>query len=551
MGRGKFYRVGIGRTTRLISWVDIKVILWVLVCLCTILHQGLGGEIPANVVRFGIHTSGLGTLDPHMGQGSQDMMFADMVFNGIVRYRPGDMQSIEPDLAEEMPSFIFENGYQTWTIKLRRGILFHKGPMTDAHELTADDVIFSLERVVNMGMCFFSSYFKKLSFLKRDRYTVEMTIERGISPRFFLFFLVEHWGNIISKRAMESMGEEGFAKHPIGTGPFQFKSYEEGGTCVLTRNPDYFRGSPALDGVALNFIPDNEKRKQAFLDGKLDVIIGSGKQGWLENISEYPKVIVDVFGPGYTGMFHLNTSWKPLDDIRVRQAIVLALDRDTFLENVNDLNSPVYLPMPREIFSCGMDQKDLINVGLDIQQDIPRAKRLLAQAGYPKGFSLPVYVSEKRLYRQNYESLKHQLERINIRLDLKMVSHSEMHRRIRRNENAIVLYFVIRSNPDTYLRRFFHSDFLASHGGGVNTNFSHFTEVDAMIDDAFSSFDPSRQIQIWDQVQLRVLDQAIVYPLLNVKQCVLRKSNVDYGHPLISAWVGYPQFTEKTSLVPR
>ena len=101
------------------------------------------------ILKFGVHVSAMGKLDPHFAAGSQDRAFADMVFNSLLRYEPGNAPKIEPDLAQEIPEFKLIGGKQVWTIHLRRGVMFHAGPKTDAYELTADDVVFSLNKSKN------------------------------------------------------------------------------------------------------------------------------------------------------------------------------------------------------------------------------------------------------------------------------------------------------------------------------------------------------------------------------------------------------------------
>lgn len=85
------------------------------------------GDRSANtqkILRFGAHVSEMGNLDPHFAAGSQDRAMADMVFNGLLRYQPGEAPKIEPDLAEQIPEFEMIGGQQVWTVKLRKGVLF-------------------------------------------------------------------------------------------------------------------------------------------------------------------------------------------------------------------------------------------------------------------------------------------------------------------------------------------------------------------------------------------------------------------------------------------
>jgi peptide/nickel transport system substrate-binding protein len=283
----------------------------------------------------------------------------------------------------------------------------------------------------------------------------------------------------------------------------------------------------------------------------LDVIYGVGDPGWIEQMAACPKTIVDVFGPGFTGLFHFNTSIKPMDDIRVRQAICFALDRELFLAaSSKKLVNPVYAPMSSDFIPGGIPNEIILRLGLYTGKDLEKARNLLAQAGYAKGFSIDLVTSEKRIYRKNYELLQHQLEKIGIKVNLQVMAHSKMHQQIRQNLNPIVLYFTFRPNADRYLRGFFHSDSIVQTGIKPHTNFSHYTNVDKLLDDALKTIHPKQQINLWEQAQIRILHDAMVYPLFNVNQCTVRRDTVDYGNLLISTLAGYPLFSEKTRIIP-
>jgi peptide/nickel transport system substrate-binding protein len=173
---------------------------------------------------------------------------------------------------------------------------------------------------------------------------------------------------------------------------------------------------------------------------------------------------------------------------------------------------------------------------------------LLAQAGYAQGFSMDLVTSEKRIYRKIYEILQQQLEKIGIQVNLRVMAHSQMHQQIRQNLNPIVLYFTFRPNADSYLRGFFHSDSIVGTGLKPHTNFSNCTKIDKLLDDALKTISPKTQINLWEQAQIRILHDAMVYPLFNINQCTVRRDTVDYGHPLISTLAGYPLFNEKTRI---
>ena len=108
------------------------------------------------VLRFGVNAADLATLDPHFASGTQDRTVVDMVFNGLVRFVPGNSAEMEPDIATAIPEPEIVDGKQVWTFELRDDVMCHPGPDTEAYPLTADDVVYSLAEVRGrrpLGLC--------------------------------------------------------------------------------------------------------------------------------------------------------------------------------------------------------------------------------------------------------------------------------------------------------------------------------------------------------------------------------------------------------------
>ncbi|MCG8550153.1 MAG: ABC transporter substrate-binding protein [Desulfobacterales bacterium] len=507
------------------------------------------GYAADNILRFGLHTSKIKNFDPHYARSSEDFIFADMVFNSLVRYVPGRSPRLEPDIAETIPAFEMVRGKQVWTIRIRKNVIFHRGLNTDSYELTADDVVYSFQKAADPKRSAFFGEYAGMTFKKIDTYTVQIIVNEPISPLFFLPRIANRKGGfIIGKKVIEENGYEQFKSHPLGTGPFKFKRYAEDDKLELSANTRYFRGTPKLSGVEVHFIPDNMKREAAYNEGRMDIIIGVGNPGWFEMMEKDPTTIHDVYGVGYTGLFHFNTSIKPLDDIRVRKAITYALDQDAFLEaSSKRIMENVYAPIPEGLFPGGLSKTKVEKLGLLVSTDLKKAKQLLEEAGFPNGFDLKVISSEKRVHHKVYDILKEQLARVGVRVQVEKVPHKQMHKMIRQNISPIVLYFTIRPNADVYLRGFFHSDSRVVIGSRPNTNFSQYDKVDNLIDDARAAIDPQKQIALWEQVQIRIMSDAVIYPVFIVKQSCTRRDYVNYGHELINTLAGYPQFNEKTS----
>ena len=208
----------------------------------------------------------------------------------------------------------------------------------------------------------------------------------------------------------------------------------------------------------------------------------------------------------------------------------------------------VFSPVPAPFLPGGLTRKEAEDLGLDYATDLPKARQLLAEAGYPDGFALELVTSEKRLYRNYYQVLQDQLARIGVDCHVAVKPHGEMHKLIRNDPQPIVIYVAWRPNADVYLSRFFHSDSIIVTGRRPDTNFACYDRIDNLIEAARLEIDPEKQVNLWKQAQIRILAEMAAYPIMYTNQCYARRVDVDYGHILTSTMALYPQFTEQTRL---
>ncbi len=502
------------------------------------------------ILRFGINAADLGTLDPHFAASTNDRTVSDMIFNGLVRYKPGEAPEIEPDLAEAIPEPELIDGKQVWTFTLRKGVMCHPGPETDAYELTADDVVYSLTKSQNADRSAYAGEYNGMTFEKVDDYTVKITLENPISPVLFLPKVADYAGGfIICSKAIEAMGDEAFKTHPVGTGPFMFAEYSPQEQVRLVANKDYFRGAPKLDEVDVIYMPEINSRELGLKAGELDVISGLDESTWVDSINREEGLQVDVFGVGEVATVHFNTTVEPLNNPDVRKAIAYALDRDEFLALYGPtIAANVYSPVPAQFLPGGLTKEEVESLGLAYDVDRDKARQMLADAGYPDGFSLKVITSEMGAYRKVYESMQSQLAQVGIDLSVDVVDHSTMHSMIRQDANPIVVYVAWRPNADVFLTRFFHSDSIVVTGAKPDTNFSHYDKIDDLIEAARFETDPDKQVELWKEAQIKILEDMVAYPLHYQNQVYARRSAVDYGHPLKAAMALNPQITELTDI---
>ncbi len=502
------------------------------------------------ILRYADKAADLGTMDPHFAAATNDRNLVDMIFNGLVRYKPGDGSVIEPDLAEALPEPELVGGKQVWTFKLRRGVMCHPSDAVPSYELTAEDVVWSLQKSANPDTSAYAGEYDGMTVEAVDEYTVKVTMEKPLSPVLFFPKVADYAGGfIVCKQAYEAVGDEAFKTQPVGTGPFMFDSYSPQEKVVLVANDAYFRGRPLLDAVEYRYMPDINSRELGLKSGELDVINGAAEGIWVERMNKEEGVRVDVYGVGEVATVHFDITVPPLDDVRVRKAIAYALERDEFLALFGEpVAANVYSPVPAQFLAGGLTQKEVAELGLEYAVDRDKARELLAEAGYADGFSLEMVSSERESYLKNYQSMQAQLAEIGIDIKIEVVDHSGMHSLIREDVNPIVIYVAWRPNADVYLTRFYHSDSIVVTGAKPDTNFSHYDQIDDLIEAARVELDADKQVAMWKEAQIKIMDDMVSYPLQYQNQVTARHDYVDFGHELKSALALYAQITENTRI---
>lgn len=495
------------------------------------------------------------TGDPHFAAATQDRAIVDMVFNGLVRYKPGDISEFQPDLATGWEQS--EDG-TVWTFDLRKGVMCHPWNGNSGYELTSEDVVYSLEKSANSERSAYAGEYTNMTFEAVGDYSVEITLDEPLSEALLLPKLADYSGGfIVCKQAVEDLGDEAFQTHPVGTGPFMFESYNPQQKLTLATNPDYFRGEPKLSEVVVRFMPNVAARESGLDTGELDVIEGPPEQPWVEKMEAKANAIVEVFGPGETATLHFNMSKGPLANMDVRKGLAYCLDRAEVLATIGEaVADPIYSPVP-PVLAGGMTRDEVSELGLLYEVDRQRGMQLLSQAG-ATNLSFEIVISERASYLKPMQNIQSQLRQCGVDLQLRVVDHSSMHSLIRQDVNPIVLYIAWRPNADVFLTRFYHSDSIVVTGDKPDTNFSHLggvdangdgevDDIDALIEEARTELDASRQADLWEQAQTRILELAAAHPFYIKKFVFARNQAVDFGYELESTLALYPQINELTS----
>ncbi len=516
------------------------------------------------VINIAFDAGDLATLDPHRAATTVDRATVDMIFNGLVRYPPGDQVKVEPDLAT---SWKVSPDKKVWTFTLRKGVFFHPYPGNpNGYELTSEDVVYSFKRAADSKRSSYAGEYVGMTFEAPDPSTVRITIEKPISDTLFLAKVASYSGGmIVCRKAIEEKGDEWFKTHPVGMGPFKFDSYEPRQKTVLAGNPKYFRGAPILKQVVVRYMAAVNSRELGLQSGELQIIEGLKEDKWVEKMAALPGVTVKSFGPCESQVLNFNMTKPPFNDLRVRKAFSYAISREAVAAFMGKgLAVPIYSPAQAPPAPGALTKEDAVKAGVIYEDNVAEAKKLLAEAGFPSGLKTEVIISEMASsYQKPMVAIQAQVKRAGIEMALKVVDHSSFHSLIREDASPIVYYAAWRPNVDAYLTRFFHSDSVVKTGKKPDTNFSHYGAVDANADSKIDSIDdliekarweldPNKQMAFWKEAQIKLLKDAAVVPIIRLMYAYPMSSSVDLGHPLEFSWATYsPQITEKTRLLAK
>lgn len=307
---------------------------------------------------------------------------------------PGSF-ALEGDLAESWT----QPNENTYVFKLRRGVRWHNKPPVNGRELTADDVKYSLERFMTVKGNSNAYMLKSVDKVETpDKYTVRITTKEPFA--WLLDMLASPMAvAIVARECVEKFGDLKKAEAFIGTGPWMLDSYRPNQGYTLVRHPQYFQaGLPYIDRVEVTIDEDNASRIAAFLSGKYDL-------GWenpgLINRTDWvqikdklkttrPGLRTVEFPTNQLSHISMRTDQKPFSDVRVRQAISLALDRQGVLDAVAEGVGVFHPPVPAGLRDWTLPVAQLGEGARYYKYDPAEAKRLLAAAGYPNGFPAQV-----------------------------------------------------------------------------------------------------------------------------------------------------------------
>ncbi len=466
------------------------------------------------VLHYGL-TLPVSGIDPHVNASSELGIALNGVYDTLVVQNNDG--SFHPSLATRWE--ISADG-TTYTFELRQGVTFHDGT-----PFNAAAVVRNLERIVDPATKSQKAIFLLGPFDHAEAlndFTVRIVLKTPYAP--LLDGLSQVYLGMASPAALDQWGDQ-YQLHQVGTGPFVFASYLERQTLVIERNPDYawapeiagHQGPAYLDRVEFRFYADPATRLPALLSGQTDVI-GELPPRDADQIGGKPAYrLHPVAIPGQSVQFLLNTTLPPLDDVRVRQALIYASDRASLVKAVFGPTSPVATGPLSAVTRWSLGSVD---DATRYPFDLAKAKALLAEAGWADsdGDGILDKGGQKLTLQGALMSwgelpaigtiLQAQWKSAGIDLALEEMPYPAALEAGRKGAKHLVPFVNSGTDPNL-LRSFFHS----SNIGGFNWSRVSDPQVDAWLDEGTQLQDAQARAARYLDVQRRAMDQAWILPI--------------------------------------
>lgn len=443
----------------------------------TTLNYGLTGD-PAN-------------LDPAKTTDQMSRAVWTQIYETCARKRADG--TYEPRVAESWS--VSEDG-KTVTLNIRDDVLFH-----DGSKLTAEDVAFSLNRLcaspATSGMM---TSMTPESAVAVDDKTVEVTL---LEPYGAILDVIFIEGRIVSKNAVESMGEEAFALNPVGCGPYRFVERTTGEKIVLTAFEDHFKDDPAIRDITFKIITDSATAVVALEKGELDFLSHAPLTA-RESLMQSDTI--NWYETPIAGNIYIifNCESGPFADKTLRQAIQAGIDKNAMvIGGVEGYGEPISTMIPEACFGYQEDFPD-------IPYDLEHAKQLLAEAGYANGLNLVLKTQENATYSKPTEVLQGQLQNMGITAEIQKMERGAFFSEYSSSAfDLMIMHWTTPGMDADFLWQLCHSSQIgAGNKGRIND-----PELDAALDLGRTSLDPEVRMQAYHDVCQIIQDEAYFVPI--------------------------------------
>jgi oligopeptide transport system substrate-binding protein len=483
------------------------------------------------------------SLDPAFARNQNAIWMVNQLFNGLVQVDK-DLNNI-PCIAK---AWQMSTDGLTYTFNLRNDVYFHDDPLFQngkGRKVVASDFAYSFYRLIDpkvasSGSWIFSDKVKdSTSFKAVNDTTFQIKLVKPFPA--FMNLLTAQYCSVVPKEVVEHYGKD-FRSHPVGTGPFKFKYWKEDEILVLLKNEHYWEKEgetrlPYLDAVKVTFISDKQSAFMNFIKKDLDffdkvdgsyrddILTKSGKmtkkyRGKFQLIkssylcTEYVGILVD------TSKSIVKNS--PLRFKKVRQAINYAIDKPKLIKY---LRNSIGVPATSGFIPQGMPGFDSTRVK-GYHYNLPRAMKLLAEAGFPNGKGMPeVTLSTSTTYKDLIEFIQSELSNIGIRAKVDVSPSASLRDMMSKNEVNFFRgsWIADYSDGENYLSVFYSKNRVPlgpNYTGYFNKAF------DQLFEQSYYENDPKKRYELYYKMDNMVIENASIVPIFYDQAVIMLQNNI-------------------------
>ncbi|MBK6294466.1 MAG: ABC transporter substrate-binding protein [Rhodoferax sp.] len=462
------------------------------------------------------------------------------IYSRLVDFERGGT-AVMPGLAERWT--VSADGKE-YTFHLRKGVKWHSNKnFKPTRDMNADDIIFAIERQWKESNPYFKvtspnhSYFNDMgmdklikSVDKVDPMTVKITLNSANAP--FLSGWAMEYAGVQSKEYADAMLKAGtpekIDQEPIGSGPFMLVQYQKDALIRYKAFPEYYGGKAKIDDLVFSITPDASVRWAKLQKGECHVMPYPNPAD-LDAIRKDPKVTVLEQAGLNVGYLAYNTTKKPFDDVRVRKAINMAINKKAIIDAVY-LSSGIAAvnPIPPTMWSYKKDLKD-------DAFNPEAAKKLLADAGFPNGMTTDLWAMPvQRPYNPNAkriaELMQADLAKIGVKAEIKTFEWGEYRKRMQAGEHQMGMLGWTGDNgdPDNFLHTLLGCDSAQGVSGSNVAKFCY-KPFDDLVVKAKAVTNTAERTKLYEQAQVIFKEQAPWFTIAHAVQLKpVRKEVIDF-----------------------
>lgn len=471
------------------------------------------------VFRYNEH-SNIASLDPAFARNPQTIWPTNQLFNSLVQL--DDQLNIKPDIAK---TWEVNDSTFTYTFHLRNDVTFHKHALFGADStrtIVASDFVYSFDRLTSEKVASPGSWVMQNVHHYQAENDSTFVIQLKQPFPAFLGLLSMRYCSVVPKEAVEHFGSD-FRANPIGTGPFQFKIWEENVKLVLRKNPNYFEKDengeqlPYLEAVAITFLPDKQSEFLQFAQGKIDFVSGldnSYKDEIITTTGELQEKYADrvklittpYLNTEYLGFF-MGTTTSEINSKALRQAVNYGFDR---AKMVKYLRNGMGIPAIHGFIPKGLAGFEAIK-GYDHNPE--KARALIEQYKQETGDTEPsIVIGTNSQYLDLCEYIQRELEKLGLQVTIDVVPPSTLRQMKSSGELDIFRASWVADYPDAenYLSLFYSPNFTPN-----GPNYTHYKNVvfDSLYVAAQGISDIEKRKALYTRMDSIVIADAPIVPL--------------------------------------